>query len=206
MKVIIDGYEDLVMAEENETLGELLLQLEKWISENKRVIVEVRLEGKPLSESDKRSLFNRRAGEFETLELFTANLWQWAMGSLEEIKSYLPQIAKEIEGVSFFIQQGNYKDAFLLLGKCIGLWDEINEVLMKIENIFALDYTKIFLKENFSWRMEEVVQYLREAKRALRDNDFLALADILEYELAPRIREEKKVVEKIISILKHQMN
>ena len=67
MKIIIDGYEDLVIAEENETLEELLIQLEEWIKENKRVIVETKLEGKSLSEEDKKILFHRKVSQFETV-------------------------------------------------------------------------------------------------------------------------------------------
>lgn len=206
MKIIIDGYEDLVIPEEDETLGELLVQLESWINENKRVVIQVRLEGKSLSEEDKKILFNKKVSEFKTLELYTANLWQWAINSLEEIKSYLPEIAKEVEKVSLLIQKGNHKSAFSLLERCIGLWDEANEVLEKIEKIFALDYTKIFLKRNVLWKVEKIVQFLKEAKRAIKDNDLLTLADVLEYELAPRIREERKLVGEIINMLKYQMN
>lgn len=207
MKVVVDGFEDLVIPEENETLGELLIQLEEWIKSNKRIIVQVKLEGKLLSEKDKRILFNKKVSEFEILELFTANLWQWAINLLQEIKIYLPEIAKKMEKVSFLIQQGNCKNAFSLLERYIGLWDEVNEALAKIEKIFALDYTKILLKKNASYEMmKELMQFLEEAKRAIKDSDFLTLADILEYELAPRIGEEKKLVEEIIDMLKHQMN
>lgn len=207
MKIVIDGYENLVIADENEILGELLVQLEDWIKRNKRVIVQTKLEGKSLSKEDKKVLFNRKVSEFKILELFTANLWQWAINSLEEIKVYLPEIAEQMERVSFLIQQGNCRSAFSLLDRYTGLWDEINEALRKIEKIFALDYTQIFLKEERTpYRMREFVQFLEEAKRAIKDNDLLTLADVLEYELAPRIREEKKLVEEMISMVKHQMN
>lgn len=207
MKVIIDGFENLVFPEEDETLGELLVQLEEWIKNNRRVIVKIKLEGKPLSEKERRVLFNRKVNEFEVLELFTANPWQWAIDSLEEIKVYLPEISSKMEKVSFFIQQGNYKKALSLLERYIGLWDEINETLRKIGNIFGLDYTRIFLNEKkTSWRMRELLEYLEEAKRAIQENDLLALADILEYELAPRIKDERELVEEIINVLKCQMN
>jgi len=207
MKIVIDGFEDLVIAEEDETLRQLLVQLDKWIRENNRVIVQIKLEGRSLSELDEKVVFDRKVREFKTLELFTANLWQWAIDSLEEIKVYLPEIAKKMEQVSLLIQQGDSKKAFSLLDRYIGLWERINQTLRTIEKIFALDYNKIFLKKNGdSYNMEELVQLLEEAKRAIGDNDFLALADILEYELAPRIREKKKLVEEIINTLKHQMN
>jgi len=207
MKIVIDGFEDLVIAEEDETLRQLLVQLDKWIRENNRVIVQIKLEGRSLSELDEKVVFDRKVREFKTLELFTANLWQWAVDSLEEIKVYLPEIAKKMEQISLLIQQGDSKKAFSLLDRYIGLWERVNQTLRTIEKIFALDYNKIFLKKNGnSYNMEELVQLLEEAKRAIGDNDFLALADILEYELAPRIREKKKLVEEIINTLKHQMN
>jgi len=181
MKIVIDGFEDLVIAEEDETLRQLLVQLDKWIRENNRVIVQIKLEGRSLSELDEKVVFDRKVREFKTLELFTANLWQWAIDSLEEIKVYLPEIAKKMEQVSLLIQQGDSKKAFSLLDRYIGLWERVNQTLRTIEKIFALDYNKIFLKKNGdSYNMEELVQLLEEAKRAIGDNDFLALADILE--------------------------
>jgi len=207
MKIIIDGYEDLVIAEENETLEELLIQLEEWIKENKRVIVETKLEGKSLSEEDKKILFHRKVSQFEILELSTVNLWQWAIDSLEEIKISLPELARQMEKVSFLIQQGNYKSAFSLLDRYIGLWDQINQTLAEIEKIFALDYTQTLLKEEkTSYEMKQMVQFLKRAKKAIEDNDFLALADVLEYELAPRIREEKRAIEEMINMVKYQIN
>jgi len=207
MKIIIDGYEDLVLADENETLGQLIVQLEEWIKDNKRVIVQAKLEGKSLSEKDKKVLLDRKVSEFKILELSTANLWQWAIDSLEDIKIYLPEIARQMERVSFLIQQGNYGSAFSLLGRYTGLWDEVNEALGKIEKIFALDYAQILLKEEkTSYETRQIVQFLKKAKRAIRDNDVLTLADVLEYELAPRIREEKRVVEEMINMVKYQMN
>jgi len=207
MKIVIDGCKDLVIADENETLGQLIIQLEKWIRDNKRVIVQAKLEGKSLPEKDKKVLLNRKVSEFKILELSTANLWQWAVDSLEDIKIYLPEIARQMEKVSFLIQQGDCRSAFSLLGRYTGLWDEINEALAKIEKIFALDYTQILLKEEkTSYETRQIVQFLKKAKRAIKDNDLLTLADVLEYELAPRISEDKKVVEEMINMVKYQMN
>ncbi len=207
MKVIIDGFENLVFPEENETLGEFLVQLEEWIKNNRKVIVKVKLEGKTLGEEQKKIIYNRKVNEFEVLEVFTANPWQWAIDSLEEMKVYLPEISSKMEKVGFFIQQGNYKKALSLLERYIGLWDEINETLRKIGNVFGLDYTRIFLnEEKASCKMKELLEYLEEAKRAIQENDLLALADILEFELAPRIKDERKLVQEIINVLKCQMN
>jgi len=40
----------------------------------------------------------------------------------------------------------------------------------------------------------------------MEQNDLLGLADILEYELAPRISEERMAVDKITRLITQQMN
>jgi len=207
MKIVIDGYEDLVMPEENETLGKLLIEIEKWIRDNRRIIVQVRLEGKPLSGKDRENLFCKKAGEFKVLELFTANPWQWAINSLNKMREYLPRIAMDMEKTSLLIQKGNYKNAFSLLDNCISLWNWVNETLQKIEKIFALNYTQIFFKKGkLTDKIREFLDIIEEANRAIKNSDLLTLADILEYELAPRVKEEQEIVREITGLLKQQMN
>ncbi len=207
MKITIDGCQDLVIPEEEETLGELLIQLEEWVKENKRVIVQVKLEGKIFPEKNKEIVLHRKVGEFKVLELFTANLWQWAVDSLKEMEEELPRIALEMEKVGFLIQKGNYQDAFSLLDKSIEAWDRINEVLRYVERLFALDYSQIFLEgKGISGEMEKFKDSLKEANRAIEKDDLLALADILEYELAPQINEERMAVDKITKLITQQMN
>ncbi len=208
MKIVIDGHMDLVMPEEDESLGELLVELKEWmIKENKRVIVRVRLEGKIISEKNKKVVLLRKATEFGILELFTVNLLQWAIDSLKEIEDKLPRIALGMERVSFLIQKGNYQDAFSLLDKSIEVWDRINEALRYVERLFALDYSQIFPeRKGISGEMEKVKDLLGEANRAMEQNDLLGLADILEYELAPRINEERMAVDKITKLITQQMN
>ena len=207
MKITIDGCQDLVIPEEEETLGELLIQLEEWVKENKRVIVQVKLEGKIFPEKNKEIVLHRKVGEFKVLELFTANLWKWAVDSLKEMEEELPRIALEMEKVGFLIQKGNYQDAFSLLDKSIEAWDRINEVLRYVERLFALDYSQIFFEgKGISGEMEKFKDSLKEANRAIEEDDLLALADILEYELAPQINEERMAVDKITKLITQQMN
>ena len=207
MKIVIDGYEDLVMPEGDETLGQLLVELEKWIKDNKRVIVQIRLEGKPLSKKEKEAILQKKVSEFKVLELFTANPWQWAISSLSQMREYLPEIAMDMEKVSLLIQKGDYKKAFSLLDSCINLWNWVNENLEKIEKTFALDYTQILFKRGrLIDKIREFLELIEETNRALKNSDFLTVADILEYELAPRIREEQEIVGEIAELLKQQMN
>jgi len=207
MQIIIDGYKDLVIVEEHETLGEILAQLRKWVKDNKRVIVKILLEGKPIPLEEKEEIQRRKAKEFGTLELFTFSAWQLAINTLEEVDSHLPRLMEGLERVSFLIQSADYKRGFSLLRDCINLWDTVNKALERIEKILALDYTQLFFKgEKITDKMEEFVKLLKQANEAIEEGDLLALSDLLEYEFIPRIKEEREVVKKITEIAYRQLN
>jgi len=207
MKVVIDGYEDLVIPEENETLGEFLSEVEKWIKENKRIILKIKLEGKILSGKEKENLFKKKINEFKVLELFTVNSWEWAINSLKEIEENLPEITINIKRVSTFIQRGDYKKAFSLLESCLNAWDWTGRTLEKIGKILALDYTQIsFKRESLTDKIKEFLKPLKEANEALKNEDFLTLSDILEYEISPHIKEEQEIIKQITKVIKQRMN
>ncbi len=207
MKVVIDGYEDLVIPEENETLEEFLSEVKEWIKENKRIILKIKLEGKILSGKEKENLFKKKVNEFKILELFTVNSWEWAINSLKEIEENLPEITINIKRVSTFIQRGDHKKAFSLLESCLNAWDWTGRTLEKIGKILALDYTQIsFKRESLTDKIKEFLEPLKEANEALKNEDFLTLSDILEYEISPRIKEEQKIIKQITKVIKQGMN
>jgi len=75
LEIIIDGYRELVIVEGNETLENVLEGIKKWVTENKRVITKILLEGKPLEEDKKEKIRRKKVKEFKTLELFTSSPW-----------------------------------------------------------------------------------------------------------------------------------
>jgi len=207
LEIIIDGYRELVIVEGNETLENVLEGIKKWVTENKRVITKILLEGKPLEEDKKEKIRRKKVKEFKTLELFTSSPWQLAINALEEIEYHLPRLAESLERVSSLIQEAEYGRAFSLLTNCIDVWDGINNAFKKIEKILALDYNQIFIKgERLKEKIEKFIRLLEEANKAIKNNDLLTLADILEYEFVPQIKEETEIVKKIAAAAYQHLN
>jgi len=166
-----------------------------------------KLEGKILSGKEKENLFKKKINEFKVLELFTVNSWEWAINSLKEIEENLPEITINIKRVSTFIQRGDYKKAFSLLESCLNAWDWTGRTLEKIGKILALDYTQIsFKRESLTDKIKEFLKPLKEANEALKNEDFLTLSDILEYEISPHIKEEQEIIKQITKVIKQRMN
>jgi len=207
MQIIIDGFSDLVTAEEEEILGDVLSWLDRWVRDNQRVIIEVSLEGRAISNDERKRLEDKRIGEFERLELITSHPWQLAMGSLDEIRQRLPFLAKGLKKVAFLIQTADCGSAFPLLTDCIDTWKWIIEVLQRAERVLGLKYNFIFFKgKSVSEKMGDFLKLLEETKQSLKNNDFLQLAGLLEYELAPGIEEQEKVVKRICQEVQQQLN
>jgi len=130
-----------------------------------------------------------------------------AINALEEIEYHLPRLAESLERVSSLIQEAEYGRAFSLLTNCINVWDGINKAFERIEKILALDYNQIFIKgERLKEKIEKFIRLLEEANKAIKNNDLLTLADILEYEFVPRIKEETEIVKKIARVAYRQLN
>lgn len=207
MQIIIDGFSDLVMVEGKETLGEVFSWLNQYIKDNHRVITRVRLEGKNITEKERKGLEEKRVGEFKRLELVTSYPWQLAVGALGEIGQRLPSLAKGLKKVAFLVQTDDCSVAFSLLGDCIDTWKWIVEVLQRVEKMLGLDYSLIFFKgKSLSEKIGGIVGILEDTNQSLKNNDFLQLAGLLEYELAPSIEEQGKIVRKILQEVQQRLN
>lgn len=207
MQIFIDGFSGLVIAEEEESLGEVLSWLERWVRDNQRVIIQVNLEGKSISDDERKKLKDRKIGEFERLELLTSHPWQLAIGSLDEVHQRLPSLAKGLRKVAFLIQTTDCGPAFLLLGDCIDAWKWIVEVLQRVEKMLGLDYSLIFFKgKSLSEKIGDILMILEDTNLSIRNNDLLQLAGLLEYELAPSIQEQRQIVRIICQEVQQRLN
>lgn len=207
MQIIIDGFSDLVRAEGKETLGEVFSWLNRYVKDNQRVITQVRLEGKTITEKERRRLEEKRVGEFEKLELVTSYPWQLAVGALDEIHQQLAGLAKNLKKVAFLFQTADYCPAFCLLRDCFKVWHWIIEGLQRVERILGLKYSLIFFKgKSLSEKVDYFLKFLKEANEAMEDHDFLLMAGLLEYELVPRIEEQAEMVKRISREIHHRLN
>lgn len=207
MQIFIDGFSDLVTAEEEESLGEVLSWLERWVRDNQRVIIQMSLEGKSISDDEKKRLKNRKVRQFKRLELFTSHPWQLAVRSLDEIQQRLPSLAKGLRKVAFLVQTADCGPAFPLLGDCIDTWKWIVEVLQRAEKVLGLNYNLIFFKgKSLSEKMGDILRILEDTKLSLKNNDLLQLAGLLEYELAPSIEEQGEMVRRICKEVQQRLN
>jgi hypothetical protein len=77
-----------------------------------------------------------------------------------------------------------------LLGNCIGVWNQVQESLVKSAGLLGLDLSGLHVEgKKVNDLMEEFAAQLRQVKEALENRDYVQLSDILQYELqdvAPR--------------------
>ncbi len=108
----------------------------------------------------------------------------------------IPDMLKLIEVTAVDLQSGAEKEAMKNIQILTGILESIVGLLQVIKSTFSLDYNNIYYEnksiEEFNKELKEI---LNEMVSALENKDTVLIADLIEYELSPRL-------EKYIEILK----
>jgi len=108
----------------------------------------------------------------------------------------IPDMLKLIEVTAVDLQSGAEKEAMKNIQVIVGTLESIVALLQVIKTTFSLDYNNIYFEdksvEEFNKELREI---LNEMVGAMENKDTVLIADLIEYELSPRL-------ERYIEILK----
>lgn len=108
----------------------------------------------------------------------------------------VPDMLKLIQVTTVDLQSGAEKEAMKNIQVIIGTLESIVALLQVVKTTFSLDYNNIYFDnksiEEFNKELKEI---LNEMVGAMENRDTVLIADLIEYELSPRL-------EKYIEILK----
>jgi hypothetical protein len=197
--ISIDGRTDLVSAESGYTLGKILGQLSDYLGRGNRVVVSARADGKPVSDSENAELLDSKVEEFALVELETVDVRSQAATALREVRDHLPQLSKALVEVTESIQAGEIVKGYKSLAACADLLNLVVHVIDEVRVLVGIDLTAVRVNgSTVSEQMQQVRDVLRDAKAALDNQDIVAVADLMEYELAPRITGWEAILNKLL--------
>lgn len=141
-----------------------------------------RLKGKPLAE----------AGRLEIGSALTSALVEECLSGLREFLPELPQVCRNLAEVFQGEKPEEGFDPFVELAE---IWGHIKTREALVANALEVDLGRLELDGKSVQSLHgELNQFLEEAEQALKDGDIILLADLLEYELAPRAELEVSIV------------
>ena len=187
MKLLVNGKEETV-SYMGETLGDLLLHIEKEGVPQGNVVRSIKIDGQESSpdspEAKKTSL-----SEIATLEVKISTLSDIINKNIENADAYLIRLIPGIEKSVELFRMGNEQEANKFFINIIDGIDWLSQVLDMILTAKAISPDTVFDGKSIQDRRASLVGLTQQMVDANKNQDWVLLADLLEYEILPYYQE-----------------
>jgi hypothetical protein len=187
MKLLINGKEKTVSCT-GESLGDLLLYIDKNDVARGSVVRSIQIDGKefPPDESATRQM---SLSKIETLEIEISTLPEIINKNIENADAYLIRLIPGIEQSVELFRMGNEQEANKFFINIIDGIDWLSQVLDMILAAKGISSDTVFNGKTIQDRRTSLVVFTQQMVDANKNQDWVLLADLLEYEILPYYEE-----------------
>lgn len=191
-----------------DTYGDLILYLSGSVVPSGEVVYRVVVDGEDIDENEEMRMGKSPLEAMEIVEIYTRNALDIAVEGLKSATELVPSIRADVLRSSEEIRGGNFEDGYGLVGDLSPYLGWYIDLLDSIERVFILPGNEFILSgANGKGKIAsfELIESMREQlfllARAQEHGDHAAVADILEYEIAPIIETWEREVTLLMSRL-----
>ena len=171
-----------------ETLGDLVLHIEKEGMAQGKVVRSIQIDGKE-SSPDASATRKTPLSEIETLEIEISTLSDIVNKNIENADAYLIRLIPGIEKSVELFRMGNEQEANKFFINIIDGIDWLSQVLDMILAAKAISPDTVFDGKSIQDRRASLVDFTQQMVDANKNQDWVLLADLLEYEILPYYQE-----------------
>ncbi len=180
--------QDLDFDLENEqTMGDILGNIEESCQKEKMTVIQVKVDGKALTASDLDSFFKESIENDFNIEL-TAISSHDIKATLKDIGDKFIKLSDELESIPVKIQSGE-DDAVIKIIENFSLNIQDLYTTAQFFDLIDLDINHKFGEKNLNEYQEEISEKLQIILEAFENNDSIEISDISEYELSPLAKD-----------------
>ncbi len=201
VEVTVDGVLiDEAFLEEDATVETALKHVQSELCDEGRMVVGVQCNGDNIAPDAMADTLCKPAASFERIEVFTDTRGALVTRAMKEASSCLTETEEACQRVAVLLTEGQTVDAAETLGDCLRVWQQVHEAVAKSMEMLELDPDQTMLGEsNLTTVIGAPKEVLLQIRGALQSQDFVLLADILEYEFSEVTKRWHSVVELIHS-------
>ncbi len=190
MKISINGDETQEASFQRETLGEVL----HAILDNRRdsYIRRIWLDGQEASSNTQDTLKTSTAS-IELLELELALLQDLVTNNLTNAREYLEKLVPGFQKAADLFRMGNEQEANQYYLQILDGIDWFSQVILTIVNA----QTNIFEEQSLEERQKKLTDLMAQMLEANQNQDWVLMADLLEYEMIPFYEDWQEVLSTI---------
>ena len=187
MKLLVNGKEETV-SYMGETLGDLLLHIEKEGVPQGNVVRSIKIDGQE-SSPDSPEVQKTPLSAIATLEVEISTLSDIINKNIENADAYLIRLIPGIEKSVELFRMGNEQEANKFFINIIDGIDWLSQVLDMILAAKAISPDTVFDGKSIQDRRASLVGLTQQMVDANKNQDWVLLADLLEYEILPYYQE-----------------
>ena len=195
MKVSINGVEQEESEFKGDTLGAILDSM--LVKSPGSYIRRMWLDDKEFPSDDKEAL-QKKPSNIDFLEVELSNLKDLVATNLVNALDYLKKLIPGFEQAADLFRAGNEQEAnkyYLQILDGIDWFSQVISIIMnpdegKLELLDADD-------ENLQVRQEKLTDFMNQMLEANKNQDWVLLADILEYEMVPFYKDWENILSKL---------
>ena len=190
MKISINGTETQDASFQGETLGDVLNAI--LHSRRDSYIRRVWLDGQEASSNTQDTLKTSTAS-VELLELELALLQDLVANNLNNAKEYLEKLIPGFQKAADLFRMGNEQEANQYYLQVLDGIDWFSQVILTIINA----QQNIFEEQSLEDRQKKLTNLMAQMLESNKNQDWILMADLLEYEMIPFYKDWQGVLSKI---------
>lgn len=197
MKIFINGMES-TFSFQGETLGDVLDKILASQPEKGSYFSKILLNDKDVA-SDSAEIRHTPVPQIETLEAEITSLKEILEKNVVNAQDYLKKLLPGIQKAADLFRSGSEQEANKFFLNIIDGMDWFSEVMDTIAEVNDLQTEAVVLdRKNFQTRQEKLVGWTQQMVEANKNNDWVLLADLLEYEILPYYSEWDEFLPQIL--------
>lgn len=195
MDVIVDQARHLPVEGTPSDLMSLLAAVTDVLHKEGRAILSLKVEGQEIRPDELTAVGDRSLEGVGTIEITSEAVSVLADRALQELEEVLPELPKACHALAAIFQGRTPTDGYEPFQRLAQIWGAVKERELEAAQALNFPIEEIRVDGRPIARMhEDLNRYLEEAAEALQSGDCVLLGDLLEYELAPRARQEAEIV------------
>ncbi len=190
MQVFVDGavYEPAGGGEQ--TVGELAAEVGTAAAGERRIVVRLECDGRPVEDDEIGAVLARRAGDFQKLELHTQPLRPLVGNILAETLDLLGQADQARQRAADLLVESRTEEAMTHLQSFLTFWQQVQEAMVLCARALEVDLESLDLGgQALPEVFEAIRKLLSDLKEAMTRHDYVVVGDILQYEFVEPLRD-----------------
>jgi hypothetical protein len=183
------------------TLGEWTALANQQARGQNRVVVEIGCDGQRIAEDQLEQALAYEVNRIQRLEFNTCHTTTLVSSAFGQAVELLGRMGESQASAADLFNQGNNQQAIDLLQSAFSGWDQVQQAVAKSSQLlnWSLDDMQV-QDQPVTEVLDQLAYLLREVRQSLENQDYVLLADLLQYEFGPLTTRWQEMLEGLRNI------